>query len=176
MTNPPNASSSRATPGGLASLLQFARARGLALANALAWTGPLIARIVIGLVFVKTGWGKLHNLDQVIEFFRSLGIPAPEVQAPFAAAMEFACGLAVLVGLCTRLAAVPLMVIMVVAIKTAKTADFADAHGAIEWLNVLFGLSEFLYIVLLFWLATRGAGAWSLDRIVWGKKAAQEAA
>ena len=148
------------------SLFQVARARGLALAEGLAWTAPLIARLVIGLVFVKTGWGKLHNLDHVIEFFRSLGIPAPQIQAPFAATMEFLCGLAVLVGLCTRLAAIPLMVIMVVAIKTAKGADFADAHDPIEWLNALFGLSEFLYIVLLVWLATRGAGALALDRFL----------
>lgn len=152
------------------SILALARTRGLALAQGLAWFAPLLARVVIGLVFIKSGWGKLHNLDHVIEFFRSLGIPAPEIQAPIAATMEFLCGLAVLAGLFTRLAAIPLIVIMVVAIKTAKTADFADAHGALEWLNVLFGLSEFLYIVLLAWLALRGAGALSLDRVLFARQ------
>ncbi|MBK7642725.1 MAG: DoxX family protein [Planctomycetes bacterium] len=148
------------------SIFQHVRRRGLALSATLSWLAPLLARLVIGLVFVKTGWGKLHNLDSVIEFFRSLGIPAPEIQAPFAASMEFLCGLAVLAGLFTRLASIPLIVIMIVAIKTAKMADFADATGPIEWLNVLFGLSEFLYIVLLVWLALRGAGAFSLDRVL----------
>lgn len=129
---------------------------------------PLLARIVIGLVFVKTGWGKLHHIDSVVEYFRSLGIPAPEIQAPFAASMEFACGLLVLCGL--FLAAVPLIVIMMVAMKTAKAGDFTDAHDPIEWLNVLFGLSEFLYVVLLVWIAVAGAGAASLDRVLFRGK------
>jgi putative oxidoreductase len=149
-----------------------ARARGLALADRLVWFAPLLARLVIGLVFVRTGWGKLHNLEQVTEFFRSLGIPAAQIQAPFAASMEFLCGLLVLAGLCTRLASIPLIVIMVVAIRTAKMGDFADAHGPIEWLNVMFGLSEFLYIVLLAWLAIQGAGRLSLDRLFFGGKRA----
>jgi putative oxidoreductase len=150
------------------SLLPFARARGLALAESLRWLAPLLARVVIGLVFVKTGWGKLHNLEQVTEFFRSLGIPAAQIQAPFAASMEFLCGLLVLAGLCTRLASVPLIVIMIVAIRTAKLGDFSDAHDPIEWLNVLFGLSEFLYIVLLVWLAIQGAGRLALDSLLFG--------
>ena len=62
----------------------------------------------MGLVFVTTGWGKLQNLDRVIEFFRSLGIPAPEYQAPFVAATELACGLLLVLGLGTRFAAVPI--------------------------------------------------------------------
>ena len=39
----------------------------------------LLARAGLGIVFVQTGWGKLHALDQVTEFFRSLGIPFPEL-------------------------------------------------------------------------------------------------
>ncbi len=145
------------------------RRRGLAFARRIAWLAPLCARIVIGLVFVYSGWGKLHNLDKLIEFFRSLGIPAPELQAPFAAAMEFVCGWLVLIGFLTRFAAVPLIVIMVVAIKTAKGDAFTDASTPIEWLNALFGLSEFLYIVLLAGLSVGGAGAASLDRAVFGR-------
>ena len=155
---------------GSPSIVQRARAAGLALAARLSWFAPLLARCVIGLVFVLSGWGKLHHLDGVIDYFRTLGIPAPELQAPFAAAMEFACGLAVLLGFCTRLAAVPLIVIMLVAIKTAKAGDFAEAGDPLEWLNVLFGLSEFLYIVLLAWLALAGAGALSLDRLLFRRR------
>jgi len=163
-------SSSPASPAS-SSLLQRAIGAGRSLTEALAWLPPILTRFVIGLVFVKTGWGKLHNLDQVIEFFRSLGIPAPEFQAPFAATMEFTCGLLVLVGLFTRLAAVPLMVIMIVAIATAFREQLGAADGAIESLNVLFGLSEFLYIVLLVWLVVRGAGAVSLDRVLLARAA-----
>src|SRR5206468_3911933 len=77
--------------------------------------------------------GQAQPLDHIIEYFRTLGIPAPELQAPFAAAMELLCGLAVLLGLCTRLAAVPLIVIMIVAIRTAQTGAFAEASGVLDW-------------------------------------------
>jgi len=141
--------------------------RALGIAAALTWLPPLLARVVLGVVFVLSGWRKLHNLDGVVEFFRSLGIPAPELQAPFAAGNELVCGALVLLGLCTRLASIPLIVIMVVALKTAAY-DPAKAEG--DTLNYLFGLSEFLYIALLVWLVIYGAGAASLDRLVFGRR------
>ncbi len=117
---------------------------------------PLLARVSVGLVFVTTGWGKLQHLDQVIEFFRSLGIPAPELQAPFVAATELSCGLLIVLGLATRFAAVPLVVTMLVAIRTAL---WEELEGTID----LFGREEYLFIVLLVWLAVAGAGAVSHD-------------
>jgi len=154
------------SPGAPASLLARGRHASLALAERLAWFPPFLARLVIGVVFVLSGWGKLHNLDKVVEYFRTLGIPSPEIQAPFAATMELVCGLAVLVGLLTRLAAVPLIVIMIVALRTAFASQLAEADGLLEWLNVLFGLAEFLYIVLLVGLALGGPGALSADRLL----------
>jgi putative oxidoreductase len=115
--------------------------------------------VSVGLVFVTTGWGKLQNLDRVIEFFRSLGIPAPELQAPFVAATELSCGLLLVLGLGTRFAAVPLAITMVVAIRTAL---WAELEGVID----LFGREEYLFIALLAWLAVAGAGAVSLDAIL----------
>jgi hypothetical protein len=53
--------------------------------NHLKWLPSLLARITIGAVFIESGWGKLHNLPKVIDFFHSLGIPYAEVQAPFVA-------------------------------------------------------------------------------------------
>lgn len=125
----------------------------------LAWLPPLLARVTVGLVFVTTGWGKLQNLDRVIAFFQSLGIPAPEYQAPFVAATELTCGLLLVAGLGTRFAAVPLVVTMLVAIRTAL---WGELEGTID----LFGREEYLFIVLLAWLAVAGAGAVSLDAIV----------
>lgn len=125
----------------------------------LAWLPPLLARVSVGLVFVTTGWGKLQNLDRVIAFFQSLGIPAPEYQAPFVAATELTCGLLLVAGLGTRFAAVPLVVTMLVAIRTAL---WGELEGTID----LFGREEYLFIVLLAWLAVAGAGAVSLDAIV----------
>ena len=43
------------------------------------WAGPLAVRIVVGWVFLWTGWQKLHFLPQMIDNFRSWGIPAPEI-------------------------------------------------------------------------------------------------
>nr|HNI57421.1 DoxX family protein [Elusimicrobiota bacterium] len=68
----------------------------------------LLSRITLGFIFVQSGWGKLHHLDKVTEFFRALGIPAPGLQAPFVATVELAAGGLVLVGFFTRLAALPL--------------------------------------------------------------------
>ena len=123
----------------------------------LSWLPPLLARVTVGVVFLQSGWGKLHNLQSVIEFFSSLGIPAPQLQAPIVSGLELVCGALILIGLLTRLAALPLMGTMVVAIATAKLKDLTGFTD-------LFGTSEFLYIVLLVWLATAGAGAISIDR------------
>jgi putative oxidoreductase len=130
----------------------------IALAARLAWLPPLAARLAVGLVFATAGYGKLTHLDGTIEFFRSLGIPAPELQAPFVATVELAGGVALLLGLGTRFVAVPLAVTMVVAIAAAI---WPEADGAID----LLGKSELLYIVIFAWLAIAGAGAVSLDAV-----------
>lgn len=134
-------------------------ARILSISQRLAWLPPLVARVSVGSVFVITGWGKLQSLDRVTEFFRSLGIPAPELQAPFVAATELCCGLLLVLGLGTRFAAVPLVITMLVAIRTAL---WEELDGVID----LFGREEYLFIALLGWLAVAGAGAISLDAIV----------
>jgi uncharacterized membrane protein YphA (DoxX/SURF4 family) len=129
-----------------------------ALAERLAFASPLLSRLVIGVVFTHSGWGKLHHLDEVARFFTSLGVPFPELQAPFVASVELGCGALVLAGLATRFAALPLIGTMVVALATALASRITGA-------NALFGLAEFLYIVLLTQLAIGGAGPVSLDRI-----------
>src|SRR5258705_359728 len=63
-----------------------------ALEHRLRWLPPTLARVTLGWIFVQSGWGKLHHLDQVVKFFTDLGIPAPQIQAPFAAGTELVCG------------------------------------------------------------------------------------
>jgi putative oxidoreductase len=133
------------------------RRRLLALCGRLAFAPALLSRLVVGLVFVHSGWGKLHDLDRVVRFFASLGIPYPELQAPFVASVELVCGALVLVGLATRFAAVPLIGTMLVALATALAPK-------LDGLQSLLGLAEFLYLVLLVQLVVGGAGAVSLDR------------
>src|ERR1051325_9033505 len=55
----------------------------LSVAAKLDWLPGLLSRLTIGGVFIQSGWGKLHHLDKVVQFFTSLGIPAPQIQAPF---------------------------------------------------------------------------------------------
>jgi putative oxidoreductase len=128
-----------------------------AIAERLAFVSPLLSRLVIGVVFTHSGWGKWHHLDQVAQFFASLGVPFPTLQAPFVASVELGCGALVLAGLAARFAAFPLIGTMVVALTTALASR-------IDGVNALFGLAEFLYIVLLAQLAIGGAGPVSLDR------------
>jgi putative oxidoreductase len=139
----------------------LASARDLALRwlRRLEFAPPLLARLVIGLVFVPTGWGKLHNLPDIVDFFRQLGIPYPEVQAPFVSSVELVGGALVLVGLGTRLAAAPLIGTMVVAIATAIWPQLDAARD-------LAGKEELHYLVLLAYLVVIGPGAISLDALV----------
>lgn len=134
-------------------------ARLRAVADRLSFLGPTLARLTVGLVFIGTGWGKLHSLGDVTDFFASLHIPAPAFNARLAASTEFFGGILVLLGLGTRLVSLPLAFTMVVAILTAKRGD-------ITGLTALVGFEEWSYLVFFVWLAVGGAGPLSLDRLV----------
>ena len=123
------------------------------------WLPPLVARIVVGWVFLWSGWGKLNALPRMIENFRSWGIPYPEILTPFVSGVEFVGGILLLVGLVTRVAAAPLIVVMVVAIISAKWAD-------VDSLETLLGFEEMTYFAAFMWLAITGPGAASLDRVL----------
>jgi putative oxidoreductase len=125
----------------------------------LAWIGPLLVRLTLGLVFVNTGWGKLHSLDDVTQFFASLHIPAPGAQAAMVSTIEFAGGLLLIAGLGTRIVSALLVGVMTVAILTAKLPEL---HGAVELANTI----EWTYLVMFVWLIVSGAGAASLDHVV----------
>jgi putative oxidoreductase len=127
--------------------------------NALDWLPPTVARVTVGLIFFESGWGKLHDLAKVTEYFTELGLPAPAFQAMLTATTEFVCGSLLLAGLATRFAAVPLMITMAVALRTALWSQ-------IDSLGSLFGLAEFLYAVLLLSLSTSGAGPLSIDWLI----------
>ena len=129
------------------------------IAAPIAWLGPLLARVTVGWVFLWSGWGKLGALPLVIENFRGWGIPSPELLAPFVSGVEFVGGILLVLGLFTRIAAVPLAIIMIVAIKSVLW----DQVGS---LVDLLGLSEFAYLAIFVWLALAGAGAASLDHLL----------
>jgi len=125
-------------------------------AHHLVWLGPLFARVVVGWVFMWTGWGKLMNLPQVTENFVSWGIPFPQILTPLTSGIEFFGGLFLILGLLTRISAGALGVVMIVAIKSAKWGD-------VDSLETLLGFEETTYLAVFLWLAIAGAGVVSLD-------------
>jgi putative oxidoreductase len=130
------------------------------------WLPPLFARLVVGWVFMGTGWTKLNNLDRITEAFVSWGIPFPHIMTPFVSAVEFVGGILLLLGLFTRIAAVPLVITMVVAVISAKWGD-------VDSLETLLGFEELAYMALFGWLAVAGPGPISLDWLLQGWRARQ---
>ncbi len=79
----------------------------------------LIVRLYWGCQLAQNGWGKLHNLDNVTQFFVSLGLPAPGPTAFFVASFELVGGILLALGLFSRIAALGIAVDMIVAYVTA---------------------------------------------------------
>jgi len=134
----------------------------------------LLIRLLVGAVFLSEGIQKFLFSGAVgAGRFAKIGIPSPEVMGPFVGVVEIVCGTLILLGLLTRLAAIPLIINMLVAILTTKIpillghgfwgfslrqlpyyGFWGIAHEARTDFSMLLG-SLFLLIV--------GAGAWSID-------------
>src|SRR5689334_24816841 len=81
----------------------------------------ILIRLVVGGVFLSEGIQKfLFPADLAAGRFAKIGIPAPEIMGPFVGGVELVCGTLIIIGLLTRLAAIPLIVDMLVAIITTK--------------------------------------------------------
>lgn len=134
----------------------------------------ILIRLIVGGVFLTEGIQKfLFPAEVGAGRFAKIGIPAPDVMGPFVGVVEILCGLLLLLGLLTRLAAIPLIINMLVAILSTKIpillghgfwgfslrdvpygGFWGMAHEARTDFSMLLG-SIFLLIV--------GAGALSLD-------------
>lgn len=131
------------------------------------WLPLLLVRASLAAVFIPSGWGKLHDLAKVTGYFTELAIPAPHFNAVLVAISEFGCGTLLLLGVLARLAAIPLVISMTVAILTAKRSDISGVSD-------LFGMDEFVYVVLAVVVIVLGAGAISIDGLV-GRRLARTA-
>jgi putative oxidoreductase len=140
-------------------LVRKTRERLLALTGKLFFIAPLLLRLTVGVIFVVTGWGKLHTLDKVTEYFASLNIPMPGFNARLAACTEFFGAILMMVGLGTRLVALPMGFTMVVAILTAKREE-------LDGLGTLLGFEEWHYLVMCIVLVLIGPGPLSLDALI----------
>ena len=129
------------------------------IASYFSWVGPLVMRLVVGYVFMLTGWAKLNHLPQMIQNFTEWGIPFPDILTPFASGVECFGGVLLILGLFTRIPAAMLVVVMIVAISVAKWSD-------VDSLETLLGFEEVTYLAAFLWLAIAGPGAASLDRLL----------
>ena len=90
----------------------------------------LFVRLYWGLQLAQNGWGKLHNLGRVTEFFSSLGLPAPGSTAAFVATVEFLGGILLAIGLFSRFIGLVLTIDMamayIVADREALFSIFSD--------------------------------------------------
>src|SRR5436309_1910689 len=78
----------------------------------------LFVRLYWGWQLIESGWGKLHNLDRVTQFFTSLNLPMPAKMAVFIACVEFFGGLFLALGLFSRMTALVLTINMLMAYIT----------------------------------------------------------
>ncbi len=120
----------------------------------------LLLRLVYGFMFAQAGWGKLSHFDQSVAYFSSLGMPAPQLLMPLAASVELLGGLALLLGLASRLAALSLSFVMLTAYATAHAAE---AFGSLE----AFTRQEpYPYLVAALIVLAFGAGRLSMDAMI----------
>ena len=127
----------------------------------------LLVRIIVGAVFLLEGLLKFHDPEGLgVGRFVKIGIPFPSFFAPFDGVFEIACGMALMLGVLTRLAAIPMIVNMLVAIASTKIplllkdGLWKAAHEARLDVTMLLGC--------VFLLAV-GAGPLSLDSLLLGK-------
>lgn len=122
----------------------------------------ILIRLMIGTVFLSEGIQKFLFPDELgAGRFAKIGLPFPEFLGSFVGAFEIICGILVLIGLFTRLASLPLLIIMLVAIITTKSEVFAQKgfwemmHGSrTDWAMLLGNI----------FLLINGGGKWSLEK------------
>ena len=120
----------------------------------------LAVRLYWGWQFAQTGWGKLGNINKVINFFTSLGIPAPALNAWFISGLELVGGVLLILGLGSRLIALPLVIDMVV----AYIAGDREALGMIfSDPDKFYAAAPYTFLVASLIILIFGPGKFSLD-------------
>ena len=107
--------------------------------------------------------GSSTTSSQVTKYFGELGIPFPAFNATLASTTELVGGTLLFLGLLTRLATVPLSIVMLVAIITARRPD-------IDGLLTFLAFIEVTYLSGFLWLLLAGAGKISLDALLFGRR------
>ncbi len=123
----------------------------------------LFVRLYWGWQLAQTGWGKLHNLPHVVEFFTSLGIPAPALNAYFVSGLEFFGGILLAAGLGSRLLALLFTADMLVAYITA---DRAALFSIFSKPDDFYAAAPYTFLVASLIILIFGPGRFALDSLV----------
>lgn len=132
----------------------------------------VLIRLMVGAVFLSEGIQKFLFSDDVgAGRFAKIGLPNPEFLGPLVGGFEIVCGALVLLGLFTRLAVLPLLVIMTVAVLSTKIPILMESGF---WKVAHASRNDFCMVMGSIYLLVVGAGAWSLDAR-WSRQAARDA-
>ena len=123
----------------------------------------LVVRLYWGWQIAQNGWGKLHNLPHVVEFFASLGLPDPGPTAAFVATFEFLAGILLALGLLSRIAALGLAIDMFVAYWTA------DREALLSFFSdpsKFYNADPFIFLFVGLLILVFGPGKFALDMLL----------
>jgi putative oxidoreductase len=123
----------------------------------------LFVRLYWGWQFCQTGWGKLHNLPHVVEYFTSLGVPAPALNAYFVSGLEFVGGILLILGLTGRLIALPLTIDMIVAYVLGDRAALLSFFSKPE---DFYAAAPFTFLMASLIVLIFGSGRFSVDYLI----------
>jgi len=135
------------------------------------WLGALVARVAVGLLFFLSGRGKLFVPERRAQMCQTLidaRVPFPALNAVFVSAVEFSCGLLLILGALTPVACVLLSGVMIVALATTAIRSI-KAPSLLGWLSVFLYLPEVLYLVILIWLFLSGPEWLSVDHLIFAR-------
>ena len=121
----------------------------------------IIVRLIVGVIFLSEGIQKfLFPAIRGAGRFEKIGLPSPEFLGSFVGTFEILCGAFVLLGLFTRLASIPLIIIMLVAVATTK-AEVLDNQGFWEMMHG--SRTDWSMLLGSIFLLIKGGGYWSVD-------------
>jgi putative oxidoreductase len=123
----------------------------------------LAVRLYWGWQLIQSGWGKLHNLPKVTEFFTSLNLPMPAQMALFISCVELFGGIFLAVGLLSRLTALVLTVNMIMAYVTA---DREALRSIFSDPDKFYAAAPYVFLIASLIILIFGPGKVSLDTLL----------
>lgn len=140
-----------------------------------AWNSRSIVfvRLAVGLIFLTQGVLKFIDPNMGINRFTKIGFSHPYFTARFVGTLEIICGFLIVIGLLTRLAAIPLLIVICTAIATTKIPELSRAAQGF-WFMVSDARTDFAMLMSLLFLLRAGAGRWSLDAVLVRSRSQEE--